>query len=137
MLAGPVPVTILRASQFHEFVEQLVRWGRQGDVSRIPVARTQPVAARSVAEALVDLAEQPAAGAILEIAGPREESFADLARSYVAELRDPVRIEAVSDPANPDRHLFEDGGLLPAPDAILAGPTFTDWLRHQNSHQNR
>ena len=56
MLAGPVPARILRATQFHEFVGQLVDWGRQGEVSYVPNARMQPVAARAVAEALADLA---------------------------------------------------------------------------------
>jgi hypothetical protein len=39
-----------------------------------------------------------------------------------------VKIEAVSDPADPDRDLNENGGLLPGPDAQLAGPTFEEWL---------
>ena len=62
MLAGPVPARILRATQFHEFVGQLVDWGRQGDVSYVPNTRLQPVAARAVAEALADLALDPGAG---------------------------------------------------------------------------
>lgn len=131
MLAGPIPVTILRAAQFHEFVEQLVQWGRQGEVSYIQQMRTQPVAGRTVAEALVDLAEVPATGATVEIAGPQQESLVELAERYVAAHGDPVKIEAVSDPANPDRHVFEDGGLLPGPGATIAGPTFDDWLRRR------
>ena len=55
-LAGPIPVRILRAAQFHEFVGQLVDWGRQGDVSYVPMMRTQLVASRTVAAALADLA---------------------------------------------------------------------------------
>ena len=80
-LAGPVPATILRAAQFHEFVEQLVDWGRQGDVAYVPKARMQLVAARTVAEALAALAVEPRADstAIPEIAGPREESLVDVA----------------------------------------------------------
>jgi uncharacterized protein YbjT (DUF2867 family) len=58
-LSGPIPVRILRAAQFHEFVEQLVDWGRQGEVSYVPRMRTQPVAARAVAQALADLATDP------------------------------------------------------------------------------
>src|SRR5438034_2866739 len=46
MLSGPIPVRVLRAAQFHEFVEQLVEWGRQGEVSYVPQMRTQLVAAR-------------------------------------------------------------------------------------------
>ena len=130
-LAGPVPARILRAAQFHEFVEQLVEWGRQGDVSYVQKMRTQPVAARSVAEALVDLATEPgedAAAEPVEIAGPREESMVDMAALLVARRGDPVRIEAVSDPADPDSRLYESGALLPGPGAILAGPTFQEWL---------
>ena len=59
MLSGPIPVRILRAAQFHEFVAQLVEWGTQGDVSYVPKMRTQLVAARTVAEALADLATGP------------------------------------------------------------------------------
>src|SRR4029077_8913509 len=56
VLAGPIPGRILRAAQFHEFVEVLMGWGRQGDVVYLPTMRTQIVAARTVAEALADIA---------------------------------------------------------------------------------
>ena len=58
-LSGPIPAGILRAAQFHEFVAQLVDWGRQDGVSYVPKMRTQLVAARTVAEALADLATGP------------------------------------------------------------------------------
>jgi uncharacterized protein YbjT (DUF2867 family) len=136
MLSGPIPVRVLRAAQFHEFVAQLVEWGRQGEVSYVPKMRTQPVATRTVAQALADLAtgpkSTPAAGSsstpILEIAGPREESLVDMAILLAARRGDPVRIEGVSDPDDPDRDLYETDALLPGPDATLAGPTFEEWL---------
>jgi uncharacterized protein YbjT (DUF2867 family) len=136
MLSGPIPVRILRAAQFHEFVGQFVEWGRQGEVSYVPKMRTQLVAARTVAQALTDLAtgpeSAPAPGSsgtsIPEIAGPREESLVDMAKLLVSRRGDPVRIEGVSDPADPDRDLYEGGALLPGPDATLAGPTFEEWL---------
>jgi uncharacterized protein YbjT (DUF2867 family) len=86
-LAGPVPVGILRAAQFHEFVPQVVEWGRHGDVSYVPIMRTQLIAARSVARALAVLGTDPAlalapgqAGApIPEIAGPQAENLVDVA----------------------------------------------------------
>lgn len=133
VLDGPIPARILRAAQFHEFVEQLLGWGTQGDVAYVPVMRTQLVAARSVAEKLVDLATGPdveiTGAPFPEVAGPREERLADAARLLAARRGGPARVEEVSDTANPDRDLFENGGLLPGPHATLAGPTYTNWLR--------
>ena len=129
-LAGPIPARILRAAQFHEFVEVLMGWGRQGDVVYLPKMRTQIVAARTVAEALVDMAlsQEPEGTQPAEIAGPREEYLPDLAQLVAAKHGDPVKIEAVSNPANPDDALNTNGGLLPSPHATLAGPTFAEWL---------
>jgi uncharacterized protein YbjT (DUF2867 family) len=93
MLEGPVPVRILRAAQFHEFVEPLVGWAaRENGVAYLPNMRTQLVAAR------------------------RGES---------------LRFEGVTNPADPDGALYESGGLLPGPDATLAGPTYADWLESE------
>jgi uncharacterized protein YbjT (DUF2867 family) len=132
MQSGPIPVRILRAAQFHEFVPLFLEWGRQGDVIYVPEMRTQLVAARTVAEALADLATgsapAPEAGTIPEIAGPREESLVDVARLVAARRGDSVRIEVVSDPDDPEQALYASGALLPGPDAVLAGPTFEQWL---------
>ena len=129
-LAGPIPARILRAAQFHEFVEVLMGWGRQGDVIYLPKMRTQIVAARTVAEALAGLAlsQEPEGERPDEIAGPREEYLPDLAALVAAKRGDPVKIEAVSNPADPDDALNSNGGLLPGPHAALAGPTFAEWL---------
>jgi uncharacterized protein YbjT (DUF2867 family) len=134
MQSGPIPVRILRASQFHEFVPLFLEWGRQGDVIYVPDMRTQLVAARTVAEGLAELvngstpAPGTSEGAIPEIAGPREESLADVARLVAARRGDSVRIEVVSDPDDPEQALYASGALLPGPDAVLAGPTFERWL---------
>ena len=128
--SGPIPVRILRAAQFHEFVPQFLEWGRQGDVIYVPEMRTQLVAARTVAEALADRVNgsETSAAAISEIAGPREESLVDVAKLLAARRDDSVRIEAVSDPDDPEQALYASGALLPGPDAVLAGPTFEQWL---------
>jgi len=132
-LAGAIPTRVLRAAQFHEFVGQLVEWGRQDGVVYVPRMRTQLVAARTVAQALAELAthrtstpestDEP----FPEIAGPREESLVDAATLLLERRGDPVRIEAVSDPEFYG-DLYETGALLPGPDATLAGPTFEAWL---------
>jgi NAD(P)H-binding len=132
LLDGPIPAQILRAAQFHEFVGQLLDWATQGDVAYVPALRTQLVAARSVAEALADLATMSDAAepgsAIPEIAGPRVEKLVDMARLLAAHRGSPAQVEEISDPDDPDRDLLAGNGLLPGPHATLAGPTYEEWL---------
>ena len=131
-LAGPIPARIIRAAQFHEFVEELMRWGTQGDVSYVWNMRTQLVATRTVAEELVDLATAPDAefdaAETTEIAGPREERLVEAARLVAARRGDGLRVEERSDPSDPDSERYANGAVLPGPDAKLAGPTFEEWL---------
>jgi uncharacterized protein YbjT (DUF2867 family) len=140
LLSGPIPVRILRAAQFHEFVAQMVDWGRRGAVSYVPKMRSQLVAARTVAEALVDLAIEsaPASGSsgatIPEIAGPRPENLVDAAARLVARRREPLRIEG-----DPDRAIYQTDdtdALLPGPHARLAGPTFDEWLQSTDAERS-
>jgi uncharacterized protein YbjT (DUF2867 family) len=134
-LAGPIPARILRAAQFHEFVAQLLDWGRQNGASYVSKMRTQLVAASAVGEVLADLATAPdeellsgESTAMAEVAGPRVETLVEMARLVAARREDPTRVEERSDPADPDRELLENGGLLPGPNALLRGPTFEEWL---------
>jgi uncharacterized protein YbjT (DUF2867 family) len=133
-LEGPVPARILRASQFHEFVAELVEWSRGGDVSYVPDARTQLIAARSVAEALADLVDgadsAPVGNPIAEVAGPREESLVEMARLFAAHDGNGLRVEAGEWPDDPEG-LYPGGALLPGPVAKLAGPTYEEWLSRQ------
>jgi uncharacterized protein YbjT (DUF2867 family) len=130
VLAGPVPARILRATQFHEFVAQLLDWGTRGDIAAVPRMRTQLVAARTVAEVAADLAVVPELGdgPVTEVGGPRVEFLPEVAALFAARRGYPAKVDGVSDPADPDRELYENGGMLPGPAAILAGPTFEEWL---------
>ncbi|MFD6154955.1 SDR family oxidoreductase [Nocardia sp. NPDC060256] len=132
VLEGPLPVQILRAAQFHELVEVMTQWGTQGDVAYVAKMRTQLVAARTVAEALVDLAVNPAPAStdapFPEIAGPQPETMAGAATLFADRTGGPAQIIESSDPDNADREAFEDGTLLPGPHATLAGPTYAEWL---------
>jgi len=142
VLAGPVPARILRVAQFHELVGVLMDAGRQGDGIYLPKMRTQIIAARTVAQALAEMATSPeaqfaaaraaeSAGApIPELAGPHEENLASLARLVATRRGDQIRIEEVK-AADPDSEAAADGSLLPGPHAKLAGPTFEEWLTTQ------
>jgi uncharacterized protein YbjT (DUF2867 family) len=136
LLEGPLPVRIVRAAQFHEFVEPLVGWTIQDGVAHLPAMRTQLVAARVVAETLADAAEEPEieSGTITEVAGPRAERLADVAAALVASRGDAVEIREtresplVPQPDDPDAAAYADGAALPNPGAKLAGPSFGEWL---------
>jgi uncharacterized protein YbjT (DUF2867 family) len=126
---GPVPARIVRAAQFHEFVGQLLDWSTRDGVAVLPRMRTQLVAARTVAETVVEVATQPDwTGGMVEIAGPRAERLVEMARLLAAKRGWPERVVEQRDPQDPDDELHASGGLLPSPGARLAGPTFAQWL---------
>jgi len=130
LLEGPLPVRIVRAAQFHEFVDQLVGWMIQDGVAYLPEMRTQLVAARVVAEALADAAEEPEIenGKITEIAGPQAERLAEAAAALFASRGDSLEIREGRQPGDPDAAAYAEGAALPNPAAKLAGPTFEEWL---------
>ena len=135
LLEGPVPVRIVRAAQFHEFVEPLVGWTIADGVANVPEILTQLVSARVVAEALADAAEEPEIedGRITEVAGPRAERLADVAAALFANRGDSTEIresrESVLVPTgDPDAAAYAEGAALPNPGAKLAGPSFEEWL---------
>jgi uncharacterized protein YbjT (DUF2867 family) len=135
LLEGPLPVRIVRAAQFHEFVAPLVGWTIQDGVAYVPEMRTQLVAARVVAETVADAAEEPEIqnGKITEVAGPREERLADAAAALFASRGDSIEIREngggpLAEADDPDVAAYAEGDLLPNPGAKLAGPTFQEWL---------
>lgn len=127
MKAGPVPVSIVRTTQFYEFVAQLMEWGNQGDTIYVQSGRTQALSARSAAEALVDAAENPS-DSVVNVAGPQEESMTELAQLYADHKGLTARIVRADNSDDPDAALYDAGELLPPPDARILGPTFKSWL---------
>jgi uncharacterized protein YbjT (DUF2867 family) len=135
LLEGPLPVRIVRAAQFHEFVEPLLGWTVQDGVAHVPEFRTQLVAARVVAETLADAVEERDVenGRITEVAGPQEERLADVAAALFAKRGDSVEVResrggVLAAPDDPDAAAYAEGAALPNPGAKLAGPSFREWL---------
>lgn len=125
-LAGTVPVSVLRCTQFHEFVPQVLA-AVPGPVAVVPAMRTQPVAAREVAEHLLALATGPAVGRAPELAGPEVHWLPDLARRFlrargqrrpVLPLRAPVAASRAA----------AGGALLPTGPGPRGTQTFAQWL---------
>ena len=120
---GRVPWTILRATQFHEFAEQALGFVRIGPFSLVPRMLSQPVAAREVAEHVVDLVEAGPSGRAPELAGPERHDVVDLARR-VARGR---RVVPVPIPGNAGRAM-RSGALCPQGDGPRGRTTFDEWL---------
>jgi uncharacterized protein YbjT (DUF2867 family) len=122
---GRVAWTEVRATQFHEFAAQLFGAVRLGPFVLAPRMRSQPIAAREVAERLVELATAPPAGLVRELAGPREENMARMVRAYARATgrREPI----IQVPApGPGGRAMRNGTLLPGPDAQRGVQTFDD-----------
>lgn len=126
-LEGKLPVSILRATQFHEFPMQLLERAPGGPFIAVPRMRSQTVSAREVARALVDLAVGGPVGMAGDIAGPEVHEMADLVR-LVLRARGSRRIAMrVRLPGAAGKGLAS-GGLLPAGDYRHGRQTFAEWL---------
>jgi uncharacterized protein YbjT (DUF2867 family) len=130
--AGPVPWTILRAMQFHEFAGQMLDVLTIAGVHFAPRGRSQPVAAREVGERLVELAEGAPAGHAPDLAGPRQEHLDDMVRRFAHATGVKGPVVAVSVPGK-QYAAMRRGDTLPGSDATLGRQTFDEWLAEQPS----
>jgi uncharacterized protein YbjT (DUF2867 family) len=126
VLAGPVPATILRATQFFEFAVQSLTLF-PGRVAVVPRMRAQPVAAAEVAAELVRLAEGPAAGRVPELAGPEVMMMSSAVRR-VAGVRRPHKFVVSVPWPSPAGWSMANGGLLPAGPGPRGTLRFDQWL---------
>jgi uncharacterized protein YbjT (DUF2867 family) len=126
VLTGPVPATVLRATQFHEFVEQVLALSR-GPVAPVPVMRIQPVASLEVGAMLAALALQPAAGLAPELAGPQEHALTDLARRVLRARRQRRCVLPLRGPV-PSSRAVARGALLPTGPGPRGTQSFDEWL---------
>ncbi|HET9102556.1 MAG TPA: NAD(P)H-binding protein [Solirubrobacteraceae bacterium] len=121
-----VPATIVRATQFFQFAEMLVRWTRSGDGAQLPPLLVQPLAPRDLARVLATLATAGEAGGMIEVAGPEPQDLVDMARRALAARGESLRLQPTW------RGLFgpEMAGeaLLPGDEAVITAMTFEDWL---------
>ncbi|WP_328293058.1 SDR family oxidoreductase [Kineococcus sp. NBC_00420] len=122
-----VPWTVLRATQFHEFVGQVLGQATIGPLNLVPVMRSRPVAAREVGERLVELAGKGAAGRVRDLGGPEVLRMVDMVRDYARATGRRGPVVAVPLPGGFGKAL-RDGTILPGPDADRGRQTFTQWI---------
>jgi uncharacterized protein YbjT (DUF2867 family) len=125
--AGPIPYTIVRATQFYEFIGRIADSSADGDTVRLPPALVQPESADDVASTLADVAVGAPLNDTVELAGPEAFRLDELARRLLAAKHDPRKVTA-------DVHAryfgaeVDDRSLTPGNDARIAPTRFEDWL---------
>jgi uncharacterized protein YbjT (DUF2867 family) len=133
--AGGVPYTILRATQFFEFIGRIADSSTEGDTVHLPSVLVQPEAADDVAAALVDIALGTPANGTIELAGPDTFRLDELARRVLEADDDPRRVTVDARARYfgaelADRSLVPDGGK-----PRLAPTRFEDWLSRSRAMQ--
>jgi uncharacterized protein YbjT (DUF2867 family) len=125
--AGPVPYTIVRATQFFEFIGRIADSGADGDTIRLSPALVQPEAADDVASTLADVAVGAPLNDTVELAGPEVFRLDELARRVLKANDDSRQVTADPHARYFDAEL-DDQSLTPGEDARIAPTHFEDWL---------
>jgi uncharacterized protein YbjT (DUF2867 family) len=114
LLASGLPVTLLRVTQFHEFVDVLLDGARRGPVLPVPMGwRVQPVDVGEVAAHIADVVGRAPTGGVLEYGGPEDLSAADLARAWAAVRAPGTHVVATPLPGKLGS-AFREGAAVPA-----------------------
>jgi uncharacterized protein YbjT (DUF2867 family) len=125
--ASRIPYTIVRATQFFEFVKQIVDYSTVGNEVHLPAALIQPMAADDVASAVAGVATAPPVNGTIEIGGPEQFRLDELARRYLAARQDPRKV--ISDPHGRYYGIeVSERALVPDKNARLGETRFEIWL---------
>jgi uncharacterized protein YbjT (DUF2867 family) len=124
---GFVPHTILRASQFFEFIGRLADASSNGETIHLAPALVQPESADDVAATLADIAVSQPANGIVELGGPEQFRLDELARRVLRANND-VRLVETDVHARYFGAELDDQSLTPGPNARIAPTRFEDWL---------
>jgi uncharacterized protein YbjT (DUF2867 family) len=122
-----IPYTILRATQFFEFVGAIAGSSAGGNTVRLPPALMQPVAAEDVAAALTDLAMNKPVNGTVEVAGPEPIRMDELVRRFLAATRDTRQVTTDAQ-ARYFGAALDDRSLTPGAKPRLGRTRFEDWL---------
>ncbi|MFE9882828.1 SDR family oxidoreductase [Streptomyces sp. NPDC005784] len=125
LAAGPVPYSIVRATQFMEFMDAVLSWTADGDTVRLPATPIQPIASKDVADAVAEVAAGAPLGGIRNIAGPEVFSLDELGRITLTHKGDGRTV--VTDPTA-SMFAVVKGDVLTDKDAHLAPTRYVDWL---------
>lgn len=132
--ASPIPYTIVRATQFYEFLGSIADQATEANTVRLPAILFQPMAAEDVAVAIIHAAVSAPANGTVEVAGPDQFHLDDLVRRVLTARHDPRKV--ITDPNS--SYFGIDGlgerTLLPGDNATLGEIHFDDWLKGQRGN---
>ncbi|MEU6810182.1 SDR family oxidoreductase [Streptomyces sp. NPDC046831] len=125
LAAGPIPYSIVRATQFMEFVDAVLSWTSDGGTVRLPATPIQPIAAKDVAHAVAEVAAGAPLGGIRNVAGPEVFPLDELGRLTLSRKGDHRTVLT-----DPTAGMFAavKGDVLTDTGARLAPTRYTDWL---------
>jgi uncharacterized protein YbjT (DUF2867 family) len=125
LAAGPVPYSIVRATQFMDFMDAVLSWTADGDSVRLPATPIQPIASKDVAGAVAEVAVGAPLNGIRNIAGPEIFPLDELGRITLSRKGDSRTV--VTDPTA-GMFAAVKGDVLTDKNAHLAPTRYTDWL---------
>src|ERR1043166_253641 len=132
IVASGIPYTIIRSTQFMEFLRGIADSAAEGNIVRLPPGLFQPIAADDVAASVVDVALAAPRNGIVEIAGPERAPFNDVVARYLKAVGDPR--EVVRDPeARYWGGRVEERSLVPLGEARLGRIGLDEWLRRSKA----
>jgi uncharacterized protein YbjT (DUF2867 family) len=127
IMASPIPYTIVRATQFFEFVGGIAQLATEGQTVRLPAAMMQPIVSDDVADVMVDVALAKPLNSTIDLAGPEPIRMDELVRQFLSANGDARKV--ITDA----RALYyginvNDQSLTPGENPRLGTTRFSDWL---------
>lgn len=127
IVASAVPYTIVRSTQFFEFLAGIVKSGADAGVVRLSPAAVQPISSDDIAAAMADFALGAPRNATVEVAGPERFRLSELVQRYLAATRDPI-VVLEDERARYFGAELDDASLVPEAGARLGSIGFEAWL---------
>ena len=130
--ASRVPYTIVRATQFMEFLGAIADSATDGNVVRVSPGLFQPIAAEDVSAVVAEVALAAPRNGIIEIAGPERAPFNEIVARYLKAVGDPRQVLR-----DPEARYFggrvEEYSLVPLGEARLGRIALEEWLRRSKA----
>ena len=129
---SPIPYSIVRATQFFEFLTRIADSATEGTTVRLPSVGFQPLAADDVASAVAKVAMGSPLNGTVEVAGPEQFRFDEFISRGLSARNDPR--EVIADPHAPYFGTeLSERSLVPDDGALIGETRFADWLNQSTS----